>query len=60
MRPNTKVIRGSAELDAVLRDLTNNFGFSKKQASDFVAVNFKKMMEEKKMKKDEIKIFKFW
>lgn len=66
MTPSNKCavhIRASKELDRVLQDISMKEGLTKKQASDFVAMQMKKMMgnkrfeNEKKIDKKILKLF---
>jgi hypothetical protein len=51
-------IRASKELDRLLREIADIKGFSKRQASDFVAFEMRKMMKQnKKVLEDG---FRFW
>jgi hypothetical protein len=51
-------IRASKDLDEVLRHIANMRGLSKKQASDLVAMQMKKMIKNKKL--EDLDEFKFW
>lgn len=51
-------IRASKDLDRLLREIADIKGFSKKQASDFVAYEMRRLMKQnKKVLEDG---FKFW
>lgn len=52
-------IRASKELDDVIREIAKQRGFSKRQASDYVAFQIKKMMKNRKQEEKDFD-FQFW
>lgn len=53
-------MRGSQNLDDVLREIKKEFGFTRKQASDFVAQEIKGVMNKNKSCKNEKYKFGIW
>lgn len=50
-------IRASRELDNIIREIARENGLTKRQASDFIAFNFRKIMKKERINEKELRFF---